>query len=142
MPRLAGERIPEMPSKTFQLGDVLTVTTGRLLTVGEDGNGISRLYELLEHMTGEPPYTHSLGRFSEECKPYLMLAFPQLEIANQRLPVLDEMLKIMPADKACTVWLEALYPDVGREFDVEPIPADAHESRHPVAELVSMMNRT
>lgn len=70
-----------MSTKKFPLRDVLTVTTGRLLTKGKgkDDNGIGDLYKILGHMTGDDGVmTHQLGRFSEECKPWLLKWFPEL----------------------------------------------------------------
>lgn len=69
-----------METKAFPLRTILTVTTGRLLTKRKDpnDNGIGDLYEFLEWMCGEPPFTHTLGRFSKECKPYLFRWFPEL----------------------------------------------------------------
>lgn len=62
----------------FSLATVLTVTTGKLLT------DISNLYVILEHMTGETPYTHSLGRFADKCRPALLMRFPELGKASNR----------------------------------------------------------
>ena len=49
-------------TKTFDLGTVLTVTTGRLLT------DIGNLYEILNFMTGDDLMTHQLPRATEACK--------------------------------------------------------------------------
>lgn len=82
-----------MTTKTFELGTVLTVTTGRLITKADaehPGNGIGHLYELLGHMTNEAPFTHSLGRFSDACKPVLLEMFP--ELAGVDLTMLKDTL--------------------------------------------------
>ena len=68
-------------TKRFSLRTVLTVTTGRLLTAPTEdgGNGIGDLYEILGWITMESsPNTHQLGRFADECKPYLFRFFPEL----------------------------------------------------------------
>lgn len=79
-----------MATKTFPLGVVLTVTTGRLLTKSksQNDNGIGDLYDILGHMTGDSPFTHQLGRFAAECKPWLYRWFPEIEHqSNLVLPI-------------------------------------------------------
>jgi len=67
--------------RKFPLCTVLTVTTGRLLTKRKstNDNGISDLHEILEHMIGETPFTHTLGSFADKCKPWLLFWFPELD---------------------------------------------------------------
>lgn len=123
-----------MTTKPFTLRTILTVTTGRLLTKsrGPNDNGIGDLYELLEWMTGEPPFTHQLGRFAAECKPWLLRWFPQLESCGESLEKIDT--------NDLESWLSGLakygYEDA---YDVPKIPRDDHTSKDPVAELREMM---
>ncbi len=58
--------------KEFSTLAVLSVSSGRLLTQPSDkseDNGIGQVYEVLEWMTGDPPFTHQLPQFAEKCKP-------------------------------------------------------------------------
>jgi len=49
-------------TKTFKLRDVLTLSTGRALSVDKDENtSMDPLYDILEHVTGIRPTTISLG---------------------------------------------------------------------------------
>ena len=130
--------------RSFPLRVILTVTTGRLLTEGkgDNDNGISDLYELLGHMTGESPYTHTLGRFAEECKPYLYKWFPELAQAEAALKSLDKWLKISPtcADEGVKMWLTELTmtTECKPEYEIGRIPNEKHIRKDPIGELVEM----
>lgn len=60
-----------MTKKDFPTLAVLSITSGRLLTQPKDaseGDGFDQIYEVLEWMTDDQPFTHQLERFAEECK--------------------------------------------------------------------------
>lgn len=100
-------------TKRFSLRTVLTVTTGRLLTAPTEdgGNGIGDLYEILGWITMESsPNTHQLGRFADECKPYLFRFFPELGLASACLPKLDAWMEKSPTcpEEGIKLWLAEL----------------------------------
>ena len=124
--------------KTFPLNTILTVTTGRLLTTpkGDKDNGISDLYEILGHMTGDIPFTHSLGRFADDCKPYLLLAFPDLSNAD-----VDELDKMEGEYGWISNWLSRCVNEWGMqsEYSVGQI-LGGHEKKNPISELDEMIH--
>lgn len=61
------EEQAEDGSRRFHIGDILSVTTGRLTSP----RGMDGIYDILGYMTDDSPFTTQLGRFAEECKPYL-----------------------------------------------------------------------
>jgi hypothetical protein len=133
--------------KRFPLRDILSVTTGRLLTKGNgpSDNGIGALYDLLGHMTGGSPFTHQLPRFAEECKPWLYRWFPELAAAESgsAMKSLDLWVSKAPScpDEGVKMWLAELKmmnPDLQDEYDVGQIQADDHDTRDPLDELVAM----
>lgn len=128
-------------TKSFTLRVVLTVTTGRLLTASKwpRDNGIGDLYEILGWMTDDAPFTHQLGRFGEECKPWLLRWFPELSAANDSLWVLDEKVKALGSEKGVEFWLTNLQINGAKEsYDVPKIPRDDHDVINPYDELVQM----
>lgn len=134
-----------MAKKIFTLRTILSVTTGRLLTEpeGERDNGIGRMYELLGHMTNDSPFTHQLGRFAEECKPWLFRWFPELGMANGYLDKLDAWIKKDQTDRqeGIKMWiaeLKLLEPNIQDEYEIDRIPMDDHDKKHPWDELVAM----
>lgn len=116
-----------MPTKRFSLRDLLTVTTGRLLTKrrGPRDNGIGALYALLGWMTGDQPHTHQLGRFADMG------------------PVVDAACNEIRGDSssvetAICQLVFALGERYGKhEYDVPQIPRDDHERKGPYDELVA-----
>ena len=133
-----------METRRFALRDVLTVTTNRLLTKSNDvGNGIENLYALLGWMTNDEPFTHQLPRFADECKPWLLRWFPELAAAAQALlPELDAAFSRSAPDTneaALQKWLTRVMESGCKEsYEVPKIPADDHERKHPVDELIAM----
>lgn len=132
-----------MTTKRFHVRTILTVTTGRLLTKSHEprNNGIGDLYELLDWMTNDSAYTHQLGRFSAECKPWLLRWFPELAALGTDL-ALAEFDSAMPSerdqiDAYIDAWVTS-FPGIKQEYDVEKITADDHDRKDPIADLVAM----
>jgi len=130
-------------TKRFPLRDILSVTTGRLLTKanGPHDNGIDAIYKLLGWMTEDSPFTHQLPRFADECKPWLLRWFPELATVDEiDLAFLGDAIREIGGELGCERWLA----DVARnrrlrgEYDVPRIPQDDHERKHPYDELVAM----
>lgn len=139
-----------MSKKTFPLRVILTVTTGRLLTEGKgpNDNGIGDLYEILGFMTNDSPMTHQLGRFAEECKPWLYRWFPELQKAEEpkwlaRFDTLIEDSKHHESEtieSAIETWLKWIQEPgtlgLKSEYEIGTIPMDDHERKNPYDELV------
>lgn len=130
-----------MQTKQFHLGDVLSITTGRLVSPRH----IDGVYDILNFMTGDNLFTHQLPRASDECKPYLVEQFPQLARAemDSALAELDDALKSKTGkadvEKIVASWLAKQVAKFGEMFEVKPIPTDAHEVKNPIAEAAEMM---
>lgn len=61
-------------ARTYPLADILSVTTGLLLS----RRHMDGLYDLLGYMTGHDLFTHQLGRAADTCAPALLAQHPQL----------------------------------------------------------------
>jgi hypothetical protein len=137
-------------NKTFSLRTILTVTTGRLLTKrkGPRDNGIGDLHEILGHMTSEAPFTHTLPRFADECKPYLLKWFPELENANDHMGYLDTLLDLagdeqIAREMAVESYIEKCISEWGmkNEYEIGQIDSTGHISKNPLTELAEMMQK-
>jgi hypothetical protein len=103
-------------SKAFHVSDVLTITTGRLVS----RNGVSGLYKILNFLTGDNLFTHQLPRALDEVSVVLKPRFPELLPLHPRLAALIEGLSTRlkgvvdqeDAKMECEVWVE----EVRREF--------------------------
>lgn len=111
-------------AKKFHLGDLLSVTTGRLLSPTHmDG-----IYDILNYMTGDDLFTHQLPRASRECAPILVGQHPWLAKVDHSA-VNTENWQNFLAD------MVAKY---GEFHDVIPMHPDDHEVKDPIEELIEM----
>lgn len=109
-------------TRDFHLGDVLTITTGRLVSPRHmDG-----VYDILSFMTGDTLYTNQLSRASIECLPWLLKQHPQLEAIDPT--------PITPANYV--EWLAQQVAIHGETLPVSRIPPEAHERIDPLTEMV------
>jgi hypothetical protein len=109
--------------RTFTLGQVLTITGEKLLCEVGD------VYDILNFMTGDGLYTHQLPRARDECKPWVLRQHPQLEGIDSNAVTPETYRQ----------WLSEQVELLGNAFELEPIPADDHERRNPIEELVEMV---
>lgn len=124
-------------SKVFPLGDILTITTGRL--VAEDG--MVAIYRILDYLTQDKLMTHQLPRASDECKPWLLQWHPELAVASTETDALDNLTEdVKNSGEACRLWVAYVRTKCGlpESLELEPIPQDDHERKDPYDELVAM----
>lgn len=110
-------------SKRFHLGDVLSITTGRLVAPGHVG----AVYDLLSFMTGDNLFTHQLARAADECEPDLLRQHPQL--AEIELPEQFE------DEDHVETWLAEQAARYGEHLDVIPLARGDHTDIDPLQEL-------
>lgn len=112
-------------TRVFHLGDILSVTTGKLLSPRlMDG-----LYDIENHMTGESLYTHQLGRAMTACRASLIGQHPQLA---------DVDASSVTRDNWCD-WLEAQIAKFGKTLPVEPLKPGAYAAMDALDELSTMV---
>jgi hypothetical protein len=113
-----------METKQFHLGDILSITTGRLVSPRH----IDGVYDILNHMTGDSLFTHQLGRASDEYKPYLIMEMPWLAEIDHSSVTTDNWQQ----------WLQEQVAKYGEMHEVRPIHPEDHEIIDPVDELRRM----
>src|SRR6185503_6504134 len=98
-------------------------------------------------MTNDSPYTHQLGRFCDECKPYLLQWFPEL------VPVQGSMKSLegwMDRDQTPTkqegikMWLTELkmiFPEIKDTYNIPRIPKESHVVRNPIVESCELLDK-
>ncbi len=128
-----------MKTKRFPLRDLLTVTTGRLLTKpSANGNSLGNIYKLLRWLTDDEPFAHQLGRFADECKPWLLKLFPELAKANDDLYALDGFRKTMRVEVAIDTFLDVCVKKGCKPtYNVPRLQKGEHVVFDPIAELQS-----
>src|SRR5690242_17492626 len=118
-------------TKTFHIGDILSVTSDRLVSPRHIGG----VYDILGWMTGEELFTHQLPRASRECEGNLRAQFPDLAaVAVPDFDIPDGASK----DEAMAVvmgWLDGVVAEHGETREVRPLPEADHTSIDPIDEL-------
>jgi hypothetical protein len=112
----------------FHLGDILSVTTGYLVSPRHmDG-----IYDVLNWMTGDNLFTHQLPRASDECQPHLLAQHPDL--ASVDVPDFDGVSRD-DVKAAVEVWLSEQVALFGEYRDVAPLADEDHTTINPLVEL-------
>lgn len=114
-------------ARDFDLGDILSITTGRLVS----RRHIDGVYDILGYMTGESLFTHQLPRASRECEGPLLAQHPQLA----EVVVPDDF---GGSKEAVYAWLDEQAARYGATLPVAPLAADDHTPIDPITELRMM----
>lgn len=122
----------------FHLSDVLSVTTGSMLSQ----KGIGGVYEILNYMTGDNLYTHQLTRALEECRPWLIRWYPILDKVDSS-SIRDFIDAASNPVDGCAWFVSSVSKSTGlpMELEVWPIPRDDHDNKDPIQELVGIVGK-
>src|SRR5689334_18205809 len=116
-----------METKEFHISDILSITTGRLVSTRHMGG----VYDILGWMTGESLYTHQLPRVAGEARPVILAMHPQLAHV-------DEDAEINPGN--LDAWVAARVAEFGETLPVPKLNADQHERIDPMSELAEKVH--
>lgn len=134
--------------RKFHISDVLSVTTGRLVSTRHmDG-----IYDILNFLTGDNLFTHQLPRAMDECRPWLRTQFPGIMEDSPTMVVdlarLDAALNSIrgdkwKTDKAIAKWLEEVRVAYGlpKQIPVYELGADMHAHIDPIEEAEAMVGK-
>ena len=121
-----------MTTKPFHLGDILSVTTERLVSPRHIGG----VYDILNWMTGDNLLTHQLPRACDECKGPLLAQHPDLAAIVPPETFGDGTKD--SAEEAVNRWLAEQVAIYGETREVAPLAAEDHTAIDPLAELRMM----
>lgn len=110
-------------TRDFHIGDILSVTTGRLVSPRH----ISGVYDILGWMVSEDLMTHQLPRVSDECAPDLRRQHPDLAAVVVPEDVRDEA--------SVMSWLSAQVSAFGETRPVAKLAPEDHTPIGPITEL-------
>ncbi len=116
---------PSPDARLFDLGDILTITTGRLVA----SRHMAAVYEVLDFMTGDKLFTHQLPRAGRECAPRILEQHPALAAVVE--PELD-------GEEAAYRWVAEQKLQFGDALWLVPIAAADHTRIDPFEELALM----
>lgn len=115
-------------TREFHLGDILTITTGRLVSPRH----IEGVYDILNFMTGDSLFTHQLPRGVDECQGPLLQQHPDLAAI-----VPPEDFGPDP-ETGVAAWLAEQVAIYGETREVAPLAADEHTYIDPFTEMRKM----
>jgi hypothetical protein len=126
-------------SRLFPLEDVLSITTGMLLSLrGTDG-----LRDLLNYMTQARLADHQLPEAAEVCRPVLVNCYPALSETSlcQELAAFEAQRPASPADDAhyLALWLTPLIAQHGALLPVPRLPAGTTDFSSPTGDLLAIL---
>jgi hypothetical protein len=124
-----------MTTKEFHLGDILSITTERLVSPRHIGG----VYDILNWLTGENLFTHQLPRASRECAGPLLAQHPDLAAVTVPDRFGDGSRE--SAKLAVETWLAGQVAVYGETREVEPLHPDDHTHIHPLAEIAIIAPR-
>jgi len=120
--------------RTFRIEDILTVTTGRLVSEC----GFDALYDLLGFLVGEVPLTHQIPRVIRICTPHLLRQFPQLggpevdrEVARLHNQIRGAVKDRAPVREILAAWRRDVAAKLGAEFEVADLPEELRDPGPP-----------
>lgn len=114
-------------SRLFHIGDILSVTTGRMLSP----RGMEGYYDLLDFVTNDHALTTQLPRFAEECKPEIERQLGEIIKPFQNVPTnLKGRLKLYR-------WLNGVVEELGGTafLRLEKMQENIHAIFDPMDEL-------
>jgi hypothetical protein len=113
-------------TRSFHIGDILSVTDGRLVSPRHIGG----VYDILGWMTDESLMTHQIPRASRECEANLREQHPDLAAVTVPADLASEA--------AVLAWLAEQVATYGETREIAPLSTDDHTRIDPLAELAMM----
>lgn len=120
-------------SKSFHLGDLVSVYTGTLVSPDHIGG----VYNVCDFVGGQAHMTHQLPRASQAIRPWLLAQHPWLSDVEVNLDIPDGADR----DEAWLIvstWLGQATARWGEHHEVEAMPFGMYVGREPIAELQEM----
>jgi hypothetical protein len=115
-------------TRTFHLGDILTITTDRLVSPRH----VDGIYDILNFMTGDNLMTHQLPRACDECQGPLLAQHPDLAA----VVVPDDFGT--DAEAGVKAWLAEQVAVYGETREVAPLADGEHTYIDPITEMRKM----
>jgi hypothetical protein len=132
--------MPERECKQFHLGDILSITTGVLVSP----RGMDGVYDILNFMTSESLFTHQLPRAGRICGPALLRQHPELLAVKGE--VFQDAVKPFANDKqAAGDAIDGLVKEkvaaFGEYLSVKALSLEEYVAIDPVEEAVALMGK-
>jgi hypothetical protein len=116
---------PTSDTRDFAIGDVITVTSGRLI----GPSGVDGIYEILGFLTDGPVFTHALPTVARLVEPSLYDQYPWLK--NVDVPAgLD-------TEEKCKAFVAKIAAVRGETLTLRRVPKEIYQAPETPEELVA-----
>lgn len=122
--------ITKVATKVFHIGQLLSITTSKLVSPVGD-HPIKGVYEILNFLTKDDLMTHQLPRASRACKPWILLQKP--ELADVDATKVNE--------KNWRQWLDEQVAKFGELHELTPMNGDDWTHINPLEDLAAMVDK-
>lgn len=112
-------------TKTFHIGDILSITTGALVSPRHIGG----VYDILGWLVDEELFTHQLPRVARECEGFLVETFPDLP---------TEAPDFHESEVEVFAWLDRMTASHGETREVPRMREVDHTHIDPLTEIKLM----
>jgi len=112
-----------METKSFHIGDLISVVTHRLVSPDHIGG----VYNVVDYVTGEEHMTHQLPRVVDVVAPWLVGQHPWL--GDIEVPA------GLRGEEDVYQWLAQAVAEHGERHEVKPMPFGMYVGREPIAEF-------
>ncbi len=116
-------------TRDFHLGDILSITTGKLVSTSGQ-HPIDGVYTILNFMSGDNLFTHQLPRVSKEAAPVILAQHPQLATVDAS----------SVNSTNWRAWLDEQIARFGATLPIAAMTADEHEYRDAESEAAEMVH--
>ena len=116
-------RLMSTGQRQFHIGDVLSITDGRLVS----RDGYYGLQRALSHMAGEEIYEHQVGRVMDEAMPVVLEKYPLLA---------DVVVPNDIDETTLDAWLSEQAKLYGEFLTLPRMTIDQHERIDPLSEAI------
>jgi hypothetical protein len=132
-----------MSTREFDLGDVLTAATGRMLSP----QGLKGVLEVCSFLAGESLMIHQLARVLRETGPVVLRQHPQLDSPEMHF-ALGELTSLLETQTGKTErknvtlgWLSKQKVQLGVDtLPLRPMTPDEHQRIDPISELAEKIH--
>lgn len=114
----------ENNERTFDLGTVLTVTSGRLFT------SMDNVYDILNYLSNDEIYTHQIPRVMTVAKSYVLERYPQLDGVGKDVVINNKQDVETFIDEQKSIY--------GDSFGLSPMTDEIYQHIDPIDEIVDM----
>ncbi len=114
----------ENNERTFDLGSVLTVATGKLFTE------MANLQYILDYLSNDSIFVHQIPRVMKTAQSYVLAKYPQLEGVGQDVVIngWEDVKAFLDSQKAV----------LGDSFALSPMPREMYEHIDPIEEAIEI----